>query len=100
MAQASAEKLTGPAEKERSGLIATERADGKYARAALAKRRRNRAVCPEHQIVRGKESRWARAAPWQERGGSKREHGEERMDSTVKEGRFKEEGKGKQGEPF
>ena len=53
MAQASAEKLehTGPAEKE-SGLDATERAVGKYARAVFANRERNRAVCPEHQIVR------------------------------------------------
>ena len=54
MAQTSAEKLeqTEPAEKE-SGLSATERAVGKYARAALAKRKRNRAVCPEYQNVRG-----------------------------------------------
>ena len=54
MAQASAEKLehTGPAKKE-SGLSATERAVGKNAGAALAKRKRNRAVSPEHQITRG-----------------------------------------------
>ena len=38
--------------------------------------------------MRGRKSRWARAAPWRERGGSEREHGEERVDSTVKEGRF------------
>ena len=52
MAQASTEKLehTGPAENE-NGLSATERAVGKYARAALAKR--NRAVCPEYQVMRG-----------------------------------------------
>ena len=36
----------------------------------------------------GKESRWARAAPWRERRESEREHEEERVDSTVKEGRF------------
>ena len=50
MAQASAEKLehTRPAEKER---VATERAIGKNAGAALAKR--NRTVCPKHQIMRG-----------------------------------------------
>ena len=35
-----------------SGLDATERAVGKYARPVFAKRERNRAVCPEHQIVR------------------------------------------------
>ena len=53
MAQASVEKLehTGPAENE-SGLSATERAIGKTAGAALAKRKRNRAVSPEHQIMR------------------------------------------------
>ena len=37
--------------------------------------------------MRGRESRWARAAPWRE-GGSEREHGVVRVDSTVKEGRF------------
>ena len=51
MVQASAEELvyTGPAQMKR---MATERAIGKYARAAFAKRERNKAVCPEHQIVR------------------------------------------------
>ena len=78
MAQASAEKLehTGPAEKERVASV-PQRAVGKYARAALAKRKRNRAVSPEYQIVSG------------ERGGSEREHEEERVDSTVNEGRFR-----------
>ena len=36
----------------------------------------------------GRESRWARAASWRERGGSEREHGEIRVDSTVKKGKF------------
>ena len=84
----SVEKLehTVHAEKE-SDLGATEKAVGNYTRAAFAKRRRNRAVCPEYQIMRGeRESRWARTAPWRERGESKREHGEERVDSTVKDG--------------
>ena len=56
MAQASAEKLehTGHAKKRKSGLSATDRAVGKYAGAALAKRKRNRAVCPKYQIMRGK----------------------------------------------
>ena len=40
-------------------------------------------------------SRWARATPWRERGGSKQEHGGERVDSIVKEGRF-QGGKGGQ----
>ena len=53
MAQTSAEKLehTGPAEK--SGLSATERAVGKNAGAAFAKKKRNRAVSPEYQIMKG-----------------------------------------------
>ena len=55
MAQASAEKLehTGPAEKERVASVPL-RAVGKYAGAAFAKRKRNRAVSSEHQIMRGK----------------------------------------------
>ena len=55
MAQTSAEKLehTGPAEKERVASVPQrERAVGKYAKAAFAKWKRNRAVCSEHQIVR------------------------------------------------
>ena len=46
--------------KGKSGLSATERAVGKYAGAALAKRKRNRAVCPKHQIMRGGESQGGR----------------------------------------
>ena len=38
--------------------------------------------------MRGRESRWARAVPWRERGGSEREHGVGRVDSTMNEGRF------------
>ena len=48
---------------------------------------------PNHEG--GRESRWARAAPWRETGGLEREHEEERVDSTVKEGRF-QGGKGGQ----
>ena len=53
MAQALAEKLkhTGPAEEERVASVLQE-AFGKYARVALAKRRRKKAVCSEHQVVR------------------------------------------------
>ena len=85
MAQASAEKLehTKPAEKER---VATERAVGKNAGAALAKRKRNRAVSPKHQIMRGErvkvgESRTLarvrgiRARAWSGKGGLHRERG-------------------------
>ena len=85
MAHASADKLehTGPAEKE-SCLSATERAVGKYARAAFAKRKRNRAVGPKHQIVRGEKvkvgesrslarERGIRAGAWRGKGGFHRE---------------------------
>ena len=34
------------------GLSVTERAVGKYARAAFAKRKRNSAICPQYQIMR------------------------------------------------
>ena len=74
--------------KGKCGLSATERAAGKNAEAALAKRKRNRAVCPEYQIMRGERLRWARAAPWREGGESEREHGVVRVESTVNEGRF------------
>ena len=83
--------------KGKSGLSATERAVGKYARAAFAKKKRNRAVSPEYQIVRG-ESQGEREPHLEEREGdqseSKRKKG---VDSTVKEGRF-QGGGGKQGE--
>ena len=90
MAQASAEKLehTGPAEK--SSLGATERAVGKYARAAFSKRKR--AFCPKHQIVWWEIVKMSEGRNLaRERGESEREHGEERVDFTVTEGRFKEE---------
>ena len=80
MAQASAEKLehTGPAAKER---------------VASVPQREQLARTPEPPLPKGKGTErqimmWARAAPWQERGGSEREHGVERVDSTVNKGRF------------
>ena len=55
MGQASVEKLehTRPAEKESVSSVPTERAVGKYTRAAFAERKRNKAVSPEYLIVRG-----------------------------------------------
>ena len=38
----------------KSGLSATERAVGKNAGVVFAKSKRNRAVCPENQVMRGK----------------------------------------------
>ena len=73
--------------KGKSGLSATEKAVGKYAGAALDKRKRNRAVCPKHQIMRGErvkvgESRTLarvrgiRARTWRGKGGLHRERGQ------------------------
>ena len=91
MAQASAEKLehTGPAEKERVASIPQKE--------QLASTPEPRTE-PSVQSIksRGKrESTRARVARWREKGGSEREHEEERVDSTVKESRF-QGGKGGQ----
>ena len=92
MAQASAEKLLsilGLLRWKEWPWYHRERAVGKYVRAAFARRKRNRAVCPEYQIVWWeKDSQAEREPHLGERGGSEREHGEERMDFTVKESRF------------
>ena len=58
-----------------------ETAVGKNAGAAIAKRKPNRAVYPEYQIMRGRESRWARvrgirARAWSRKGGLHRERGQ------------------------
>ena len=96
MAQASAEKLehTGPAEKK-SGLSARERAVGKYARAAIVKRKRNIAVCPEYQVVRWDRVKVGESRTLARKSGSELEHGKERVSFTVKESRF-QGGKGGQ----
>ena len=73
--------------KGKSGLNATERAVGKNAGAALAKSKRNRAVCPEYQIMRGErvkmgESRTlarvrgTRAKAWSGKSGLQSEQGQ------------------------
>ena len=80
--------------KGKSGLSATERAVGKNTGAAFAKRKRNRAVCPKHQIMGG-ESQGGREPHLGERGGSEREHQEKKVNYAMKEGRF-HEGKGGQ----
>ena len=75
--------------KGKSRISATERAVGKNAGAALAKRKRNRAVCPKRQIMRGERVEVGESRTLaRERGRSEREHGVERVDSTVNEGRF------------
>ena len=85
MAQASTEKLehTGPAEKERVASV-PQRAVGKNAGAALAERKRNRAACPKHQIIKEERvkvgesrtlarERGIKARAWSGKGGLHRE---------------------------
>ena len=93
MAQASAEKLehTMPAKKGKSGLSATEKAVGKNAGAAFAKRRRNRTVSSEHHIMTGARVKVGESRILAGRGGSEREHGVVTVDSTVNDGRFQGE---------
>ena len=69
--------------KGKTGLSATERAVGKNAGAALANRKRNRAVCPKYQIMRERvkmgesrtlaRKRGIRARTWSGKGGLHRE---------------------------
>ena len=86
MAQASAKKLehTGPTQKRKSGLSATERAVGKYAGAALAKRKKEQSHLsrvPDHEGERVKMGqsctlarvRWIRTRAWKGKGGLHRE---------------------------
>ena len=58
----------------KSGLSAKERAIGKYAEAALAKGKRNRAVCPKHQIMRGERVKMGESRTLSKERGLEREH--------------------------
>ena len=74
---------------KKSGVSATGKADGKNAGAALTKRERNRAVCPEYQIMKGERVKMGESRTLtRQRGRSEREHGKGRVDSTVNEGRI------------
>ena len=90
MMQALAEKLehTGPAEKERVASVPQREQLTKTPELPLPKGKGTEPSVQSTRSRRERESRWARAAPWRERGGSEREHGEEKVDSTMKEGRF------------
>ena len=90
MAQASAEKLehTGRAEKERVVSVPQREQLASTLEPFFAKRKRNRAVCPEYQIMRRERVKVGESRTLVRVGGSEREHGEKRVDSTVKEGRF------------
>ena len=89
MAQASTEKL------RKDWRQCPEKAVGKYAGAAFAKRRKNRAVSPEYQIIRGERVKVSENRTLARERGSEWKHEKERVDSTVKEGRF-QGGKGGQ----
>ena len=84
MAQASAKNFSilGLL-KRKCDLSVTKWAVGKDARASFAKSKRT--ICPDHQIVRCEKEREPHIG---DRGGS------ERVDSTVKKGRFREENGG------
>ena len=82
MAQASAEKLehTGPAKKERVASKPQREQLANRPEPPLPKRKGTEPSVQSTRSREGRESRWTRAAPWRERGGSEREHGEERVD--------------------
>ena len=90
MAQASAKKLehTGPAEKERVASVPQREQLASTPEPPLPKGKGTELSLQSTRSRRGRESKWARAAPWQERGESEQEHRKERVDSTMKEGRF------------
>ena len=89
MVEASAEKLehTGRAEKERVASV-PQREQLASTPEPLPKRKRNGAVCAKYQIVRWERIKVNESRIFAREGGSERKHGEERVDSTVKEGRF------------
>ena len=100
MAQASAEKLehTGPAEKERVASVLQREQLASTPKPPLPKGKETEPSVESTRSWGKRESRWARAKPWQERGGSEREHGVGRVDSIVKED-SKKDREDKQEEP-
>ena len=93
MAQTSAEKLehTGPAENERVASVPPRKQLANTPDPPLLKGKRNRAVSPEHQITRWERVKVSESRTLAKERGSQQKHGEERVDSTVNEGRFREE---------
>ena len=90
MAQASVEKLehTGPAEKERVVSMPQREQLTRTPEPPLPKGKGTELSVQRTRSWGERESRWVRAAPWRETGGSEREHVQEWVDCTVKEGRF------------
>ena len=50
--------------------------------------KRNKAICPEHQVVRWDRVKVSKSRTLARKRGLEGEHGKERVDSTVNEGRF------------
>ena len=83
-AQASAEKFEQTEPGEKGGLSAKNEQLARTLEPLLPKGKGTESSWD------GRMSRWARVVPWWERGGSKQEHVEERVSSTVKENEFQE----------
>ena len=96
MAQALAEKLkhTEPAEKERKASVPQREQLARTPESLLPKEKQT-ALSVQAPDLKMRKSQSERK-PQRERMGSEREHGEEKMDSAVKENRFQEE-EGRQG---
>ena len=96
MAQASAEKLehTGPAEKERIASVPQREQLANTPEPSLPKGKGTKLSAQSTRSWGRRESRWARAAPWRDRGASEREHGEDRVNSMVKKGGFQRRERG------
>ena len=73
---------------ENRGCSVTKKAIDKYARAFLPKGKISRAICSNCEL---RESQGEREPHLGKKEESGREHGEERMDSTVKKGGFQRE---------
>ena len=88
-AQASAEKLkqTESAKKERVALVSPNSC-WQGSQSHSCQKKRNRAICRDHQIVPWGRVKVSETRNLAQKKGSDREQGEERVDSSVKEGRF------------
>ena len=97
MAQASAKKLehTGPDEKERVASVPQREQLASTPDPSLPKKKRNRVVCPEHQVVRCERVKVSESRTLASERGIRARAWSGNRYSTVKEGRF-QEGKGGQ----
>ena len=89
MAQASAEQLQQPRPAEQERVTYCHKVSSWQVRQSrLCQKEKDQSRLSRSPDCKVGESQGGtRAAPWRERGGSEREHGEEWVDSTMKEGR-------------